>query len=177
MSTEMKNLESHLVQYALYHRDNRNIRTHLFGVPLIVLSVILMTYVPLFDLNTVSITVSSVLIGLVSVYYLYLSFKLGVLMLILLSLGYVLAMFIYTQFLNFDIAAGVFYLCGASVFVLGWVIQFIGHYYEGKKPAFVDDLVGLLIGPLFVLVEVLFMFGLMKKLEEHIVAQAGPYRN
>ncbi|MDK1289978.1 DUF962 domain-containing protein [Pseudoalteromonas umbrosa] len=173
----MKNLESHLAQYALYHRDNRNIRTHLFGVPLIVFSVILMTYVPLFELNAVSITMSGLLIGLVSVYYLYLSLKLGVLMVILLSLGYVLAMFIYTQFVSLDITTGIFYLSGVGVFVLGWVIQFIGHYYEGKKPAFVDDLIGLLIGPLFVLVEILFKFGLMKKLEERIIARAGPYRN
>jgi uncharacterized membrane protein YGL010W len=26
------------------------------------------------------------------------------------------------------------------------VIQFIGHWYEGRKPAFVDDLIGLLVG-------------------------------
>src|SRR3546814_9523920 len=29
---------------------------------------------------------------------------------------------------------------GLGMFVLGWVIQFVGHYYEGRKPAFVDDL-------------------------------------
>jgi uncharacterized membrane protein YGL010W len=31
---------------------------------------------------------------------------------------------------------------GIGTFVVGWVIQFVGHYYEGKKPAFVDDLLG-----------------------------------
>ena len=44
-------------------------------------------------------------------------------------------------------------------FVVGWVIQFIGHYYEGRKPAFVDDLVGLLVGPMFVIAEALFALG------------------
>ena len=38
-------------------------------------------------------------------------------------------------------------------FVVGWIIQFIGHYYEKKKPAFLDDVIGLAIGPLFVLAE------------------------
>ena len=38
-----------------------------------------------------------------------------------------------------------------SVFVLAWIGQFIGHYLEGKKPSFFDDLRFLLIGPLFVL--------------------------
>jgi len=38
-----------------------------------------------------------------------------------------------------------------SVFIVAWAGQFIGHYIEGKKPSFLDDLRFLLIGPLFVL--------------------------
>ncbi len=41
----------------------------------------------------------------------------------------------------------------------GAVIQFVGHYYEGKKPAFVDDVSGLIVGPLFVVAEVAFCWG------------------
>ena len=59
-------------------------------------------------------------------------------------------------------------------FVLGWVLQFIGHYFEGKKPAFVDDLVGLLIGPLFVMAELLFLLGFAKSLQQQIDQSAGP---
>ena len=33
---------------------------------------------------------------------------------------------------------------------LAWLAQFYGHYLEGEKPSFSDDLVFLLIGPLFV---------------------------
>ena len=47
-----------------------------------------------------------------------------------------------------------------GLLVAGWAIQFIGHAFEGKKPAFVDDLVGLLIGPLFIVAEAGFAFGL-----------------
>jgi uncharacterized membrane protein YGL010W len=61
-------------------------------------------------------------------------------------------------------------------FFIGWVFQFIGHYFEGRKPAFVDDLVGLLIGPLFVVAEVLFLLGLRKDLESAIEARAGALR-
>jgi uncharacterized membrane protein YGL010W len=70
-----------------------------------------------------------------------------------------------------------FYGLFAGLFVIGWIIQFIGHYYEGKKPAFVDDLIGLLVGPLFVVVELLFKLGLLKNLEARIIEHAGPYRN
>jgi uncharacterized membrane protein YGL010W len=44
--------------------------------------------------------------------------------------------------------------------VVGWVIQFVGHYYEGRKPAFVDDITGLIIGPLFVVAEAAFLMGM-----------------
>jgi uncharacterized membrane protein YGL010W len=63
---------------------------------------------------------------------------------------------------------------GVGVFVFGWVLQFIGHYFEGKKPAFVDDLVGLIIGPLYVTAELLFLMGFYKNLEQQVNEIAGP---
>jgi uncharacterized membrane protein YGL010W len=63
---------------------------------------------------------------------------------------------------------------GLGLFGVGWVIQFVGHHYEGRKPAFVDDLVGLLVGPLFVSTEVLFALGLCRPLRQAIEAEAGP---
>jgi uncharacterized membrane protein YGL010W len=63
---------------------------------------------------------------------------------------------------------------GVGSFVIGWVIQFIGHWYEGRKPAFVDDLVGLLVGPMFVTAEAMFMLGWNKPLLAEIERRAGP---
>ena len=57
--------------------------------------------------------------------------------------------------------------------MFGWVLQFIGHYYEGKKPAFVDDIVGLFVGPLFVVAEIGFILGLRKELQQEIEQIAG----
>ena len=57
---------------------------------------------------------------------------------------------------------------GVGLFVLGWVIQFVGHYYEGRKPAFIDDVTGLIVGPLFVVVEVGFLLGWRKDLQQAI---------
>ncbi len=37
----------------------------------------------------------------------------------------------------------------ASMFAVGWGFQFVGHYYEGKKPSFVDDKRNLLVGLLW----------------------------
>ena len=38
---------------------------------------------------------------------------------------------------------------GLGLFVLGWVLQFIGHAFEGKKPSFLSDPRFLLIGVAF----------------------------
>ena len=41
-----------------------------------------------------------------------------------------------------------FYL---SMFFYSWVLQFIGHKIEGKKPSFFQDIQFLLIGPAWII--------------------------
>ena len=47
-----------------------------------------------------------------------------------------------------------------AVFVVAWIGQIWGHKVEGKKPSFIEDLVFLLIGPVFVSVEIGARLGL-----------------
>ncbi len=35
------------------------------------------------------------------------------------------------------------------LFSVGWTFQFVGHYFEGKKPSFVDDKRSLVVGVLW----------------------------
>jgi uncharacterized membrane protein YGL010W len=63
---------------------------------------------------------------------------------------------------------------GLGLFVLGWIIQFVGHYYEGRKPAFVDDIMGLAVGPLFVVAELGFLLGLRDEVRRAVEERAGP---
>jgi uncharacterized membrane protein YGL010W len=65
---------------------------------------------------------------------------------------------------------------GLLVFAIGWFLQFVGHYFEGRKPAFVDDLSGLLVGPMFVVGEVLMSVGLLQRMRLDIERQAGVTR-
>ena len=37
------------------------------------------------------------------------------------------------------------------VFVAAWIGQFVGHLIEGRKPAFLEDLRSLLVGPAWLL--------------------------
>ena len=65
---------------------------------------------------------------------------------------------------------------GAILFAVGWFFQFVGHYWEGRKPAFVDDIVGLLVGPMFVVGEGLMLVGLLTDMRRTIEAEVGPTR-
>ena len=38
----------------------------------------------------------------------------------------------------------------AAAWLIAWAVQFYGHHVEGAKPSFADDLLFLLIGPLYV---------------------------
>lgn len=170
----MKKLDQHLIKYALYHRDERNILTHFVGVPLIVFAVMGLLYFPLMSVNSLLITPALLIAILAMLFYLALDIKLGLLM----SGLYLLGLWgVDSIFESMSTQTASFYGLFAGLFVVGWIIQFIGHYYEGKKPAFVDDLIGLLVGPLFVVVELLFKLGLLKSLEARIIEHAGPYRN
>ncbi len=51
-----------------------------------------------------------------------------------------------------------------GLFVGGWALRLVGHMFEGRKPAFLDDLRGLLDGPLFLVAEAAFALGLSPEL-------------
>ena len=159
-----------LAKYAGYHRDKRNILTHFFGVPLIVFGVQVLLGRAGFEIGGVFVSAMWLVTALACIYYLRLELAMGAVMTIsLLLMGWA------AQGLSFT-APYAWLIWGVGLFVVGWVIQFVGHYYEGKKPAFVDDLIGLAIGPLFVVAELLFLCGLRRDLEAQIVAIAGETR-
>ena len=47
----------------------------------------------------------------------------------------------------------------ATIFVVAWIFQFIGHQIEGKKPSFFEDIQYLWVGPLFVLSRLFMRLG------------------
>lgn len=167
----MKSLTDQLAQYAEYHRDRRNIVTHFVGIPMIVLAVQVLLSRPAWPVGAFVLTPALVVTLLACLYYLVLDRPLGVLMAALLAAGLALAAAIAA------LPTGAWLGWGVGLFVVGWAIQFVGHIYEGRKPAFVDDLIGLVIGPLFVVAEAVFALGLRRELHAAIESRAGPVRN
>jgi len=165
----MRNANELMVQYAAYHRDKRNIVTHFIGIPMIVFSIGVLLARPAFEVGGIVLTPVWILWALATAWYLTLgNLALGI------AVSVVNGVLIY---LAWPLAAGSvasWLGWGIGTFVVGWVIQFIGHYYEGKKPAFVDDLLGLLTGPMFVTAEALFALGWGKPLLAEIERRVGP---
>jgi uncharacterized membrane protein YGL010W len=119
-------------EYGGYHTDPRNRFCHEIGIPLIVLSIqALARALPHGAPIALAVTLA------VCVYYLVLAraqaFAAVVGMLVLLFLS-----------------AYVSWPWALALFIVGWILQFVGHAYEGRKPAFLTNLVHLLIGPLWI---------------------------
>jgi len=166
----MRTLTERLAHYAAYHRDRRNIATHCVGIPMIVLALAVLPSRPASTFGALPVEVSpawALFIG-GTLYYLMLDVPLGTMMAVLSVLCIACGQWLASQSTPIWLASGI------GLFVIGWIFQFVGHVaYEHRKPAFIDDLIGLMIGPLFVFAEALFSIGWRPALREAIEAQAG----
>ncbi|MBT9490449.1 MAG: DUF962 domain-containing protein [Rubrivivax sp.] len=169
MASPFRSADDLLKLYAEYHRDRRNIATHLVGVPLIVLGIGVLLARPAFAVGGLLLTPAWIVFALGTAWYL----TRGQLALGVAVSAVTGGLFALGQPLAAGSAAG-WLGWGLGLFVVGWIIQFIGHYYEGRKPAFADDIVGLLVGPMFVVLEMLAGLGLFKGLMAQIEHHAGP---
>ena len=158
-----------LQQYAGYHRDKRNIATHLVGVPMIVFAVCVLLDRTQFAIGSWTLTLAWLVLAVVGVWYLtrgHLGFGAAT------TAGVALLAALAHQVSGGTVSSWLAW--GIGFFVVGWVIQFVGHYYEGRKPAFTEDLVGLLVGPMFVMLEIGAACGWFKALTAQVEAHAGP---
>lgn len=158
-----------LTQYATYHRDRRNIATHFVGVPMIVFAIGVLLSRPTFLVGTLWLSPAWLLFAVVALWYV----TRGELLLgVAVSTGVALLLLLAHRLPGGGV--GPWLGWGLSFFIAGWAIQFVGHYYEGRKPAFADDAVGLLVGPMFVVMEMLSPMGLFRPLMGEIERHAGP---
>jgi len=160
----MKTLTDQLATYAAYHRDRRNIALHFIGIPLIVLAVEILLSRPAWTIGPVPATPAMIVSAIVALYYVRLELRLGLIMVALLALGAWFGAIVAAQ------THVVWLGTGITLFGVGWAIQFVGHIYEGRKPAFVDDVMGLIIGPLFVVAEAAFLLGMRPDLKDALSA-------
>jgi uncharacterized membrane protein YGL010W len=156
----MRTLSRFLEDYGDSHRNPVNQWVHIVCVPAIVISTLgLFWLIPVGQWLGLSgmaaewvngATILAALSGL-----LYLKLSLGV---FVLMTGW----FAVSAWVIQGVLASGWSLFWTSlvVWLVAWVAQVYGHKVEGKKPSFVEDLVFLLIGPIFVSIEFAAKLGL-----------------
>ena len=144
-------LDKLFTEYASSHQDKRNILTHFIGIPLIIYALfVFLSQLPIVGLFTLA---EVLLIG-ASSFYFAMDWKLATPM---LGVSVIL-----------DVLARLtpFWWIGLIAFIAGWALQLIGHsVFEHKSPSFLNNLIHLLVGPLFILNEVLKVHAI-KELED-----------
>lgn len=138
----MRSIERLLMQYGESHQNKTNVMIHAIAVPsiyFVTLGLLWSIPVPEF-IAQFSVTWAHIIAIPVLYYYFSLSGPIGAAMTLL-----TIACFGGVKLLiRFEISVWQFCL---SLFVVMWVLQFIGHKIEGKKPSFFEDLRFLLVGP------------------------------
>ena len=139
----MRSVDRFFERYSEFHRNPANKAIHWVCVPLIVWSVLGMLWAA-FPLA------AYLAIGASMVFYLWLSPRLALGMLV------VLALMVGSVALLTSIVLTV----SVTVFVAAWIGQFVGHTLEGRRPAFVEDVRQFLIGPAWLLGELYRRLGI-----------------
>lgn len=132
-------------EYGVSHTNPTNQLIHKICVPLIMLTVIGFFWLiprPEAFHSIPYLNWATIFIGLCLIFYLSLNF--------LMFLGMLVQTFVMSVIVSKLDQSGILLPFCVIVFVLSWIGQFYGHKIEGKKPSFLQDLVFLLIGPLWV---------------------------
>ena len=133
-------LREQFADYGAFHATPGNRACHSVGIPMIFFAVVaLLAHLPIAQVDGWVVTLAEPVILAVMLYYLRLDLLLAAMMLVVSVVS---------------VAAGRYVPVTAAValFVLGWVLQFVGHYvYEKKSPAFFRNVTHLLVGPLWIL--------------------------
>jgi uncharacterized membrane protein YGL010W len=140
----MQDVRAAFADYAAHHQTKGNKWFHRFGIPLIMLTAIgMLARVQLLTIGAFRFDAAMLLIGAAVIYYLLLEWRLAIGMAIVSAAFYLLG-------IRLPMAVNI------ALFILGWIFQFIGHsVYEHRQPAFFRNLVHLLIGPLWILNDVM----------------------
>ncbi len=145
-----------MAMYTAYHRDTRNCATHFIGVPLIVFSILTaFSFVSFGQVGGLHVTLAVVFLVLVMLAYLVFVPMMGIVAIVIH-----IPMLWYAENLARGEAAFAWVVVG-SCFVGGWVLQLIGHVFEGRRPALTDNFLQIFMAPGFLVIEGLFACGLL----------------
>ena len=130
----MRDISALFADYASHHQTKGNKWFHRFGIPIIMLTLIgMLTRVPIAAIALIVVS---------EIIYAILDWRLAAIMLVV-SVAF------------YFIGAAIPFWINVALFVVGWILQFVGHsVYEKRSPAFLTNALHLLVGPLWILNDV-----------------------
>jgi uncharacterized membrane protein YGL010W len=155
----MRKIDLLFAEYGESHRNATNKLIHWICVPLIFWTILgFISLIPSKSICFIYIGcisyISLAAMVLVTIFYMRLSFLIGLIMVLVMLL---MESFAYGINIRFKENSWIVYL---AVFIITWILQFVGHKIEGKKPSFLKDLQFLLIGPIWLLSFILKKLGI-----------------
>lgn len=163
---ERSKLLDMLTDYAAAHQHPANIAIHLFGIPSIMLGVLIALSWLNFDLGPVPLNAAWLLVAAFAVFYLTLDVIFAVVFLFAASLMTLGAMQIA------ELRPGIAASIAALLFVGGYAAQFVGHAIEKSPPVLLKHPVqAQLAAPFFTIVELFQLLGLRDGLFKEIRAR------
>lgn len=147
--SDHRTIDRLLDEYGDSHRNPVNKAIHWVAVPTIVWTVVALLWSIPFplaaDAGPMPLNWAVVTLVLAQVYWLRLSLTLGLGLLVYNALMILLTVRIEAT------APWPLWQMAVAVFIVAWILQFIGHAIEGKRPSFFKDVQFLLIGPAWLL--------------------------
>src|SRR5262245_52598941 len=158
----MKNLEQQMAFYAAYHRHRWNRATHFVGVPAIMFALFVALSWLRLPVMGQELTAAMLFVAVVLGYYYALDWPLAIAM----------TAFVLPLLYAGDRVACLPWTTGVAVFLAafigGWIVQLVGHAFEGRKPALADNLFQIFVAPIFLAAELAFALGLRRDTQRRV---------
>ena len=124
--------------YKSYHNNPINKGIHFICIPMIVTSIMMFLkyiYIVYSTLNTkMTFGMTNIILFIYFVgYYKSFNLKISLIMMVYFYLLRCLSDYIVINYKNSS-------TIGWYMFIFGWIMQFVGHYIEGKRPALFDSI-------------------------------------
>jgi uncharacterized membrane protein YGL010W len=145
-----------LLEYAEYHRDERNCLMHLIGNPILAVAAFLpfsLLPVTVFGLHT---NAAAVLVIPALLFWMALDVTIG-----LAIAASAVPLLLVAALIAAHVSVAWVWTIAIGLFVIGWAMQIFGHkYFEGGWPALLDNPMHMLMSPMFVFAKMYVALGL-----------------
>lgn len=164
-------LQYQLAYYKSYHMNEKNVFIHLYCIPLILATAIIM--LAKIPYEFLGINFGWLIVIVYSLYYLVLNIPAGI-----IASFYLFVTGFLTNYLYAHYESAFIFTIALIIHIISWGLQFYGHFhYEKRSPAVFDNLIQpLVLAPYFVVFELLFFAGFQTKLAGNMMNQARDMR-